>query len=83
MNYSDYVENLFVDRKFINPYSRVDPNYITQIIFYDGRLLDDDAPAGFRLQRKQAKRCYNKWLRGVRSVPGWENFRRPRMESEH
>lgn len=80
MPYSHYVENLFVNRQFINPYSRIDPNYITSIIFYDARTVDSGAPAGFRLQRKEARKNYLRWLKNVRSQPGWQNFRRRTTE---
>lgn len=44
--------------------------------FKNARIYDATAPEEFEVQYPVAKRAYRQWLANVRSIPGWENFRR-------
>lgn len=60
----------------IDPY-QMNRNDVHIRHFRDACLYDHETIPGFIVQYWKAKREYQKWLRQVRKIPGWERFRRP------
>ena len=62
-------------RRFASPYS-MNRNHVRVCNFYDARIYDPEAEAGFLVQPWYARKMYDRWLYSIREIPGWEGFRR-------
>jgi DNA-binding XRE family transcriptional regulator len=68
-----------------NQIALVDPNVlpIEKVHIYhfkDARLYDNQCQPGFEIQYWYAKKKYRKWLKKIRTIEGWEQFRKPPEE---